>query len=286
MDREWELEALCRSREPEIWFSQKSLSRAKNVCLEAILARESQTADTLRSGNIAGLTGAQRAKVAVECSTGGQAQAEGSQLRASARAVRNALRVPAAPAAEGAGRPGLPLGEQPGCDAVPGHGFLAGPCRPPSTGGLADKAQSPPGHRPTPPRRHTRGQPPDARSDQGAHEEGRPGEGHVRPEERQGEIPDLPHSASGTPGPRRRRSSTRTASTPTGSAAGWTKASTAPATGPAGAQPGQQPVGGSAFDRAAPAPPPAPQHARKDRPSDRRRSRPDRRVRRRGLPRP
>ncbi|MGW4729243.1 VWA domain-containing protein [Streptomyces shenzhenensis] len=74
MDREWELKALCRSREPEIWFSQKSLSRAKKVCLEAILARESQTADTLRSGTIAGLTGAQRAKVAAECSTGGQAQ--------------------------------------------------------------------------------------------------------------------------------------------------------------------------------------------------------------------
>ncbi|MFJ8602605.1 VWA domain-containing protein [Streptomyces shenzhenensis] len=86
MDREWELKALCRSREPEIWFSKKSLSRAKKVCPEAILARESQTADTLRSANIARLTGAQWAKGAVECSTGGQAQAA-SQVPAARRAL-------------------------------------------------------------------------------------------------------------------------------------------------------------------------------------------------------
>ena len=74
MDREWELKALCRSQDPEIWFSKKTLSQAKKICtdecpvreecLEAILARESLTADSLRSGIVAGLTGQQRAKLA------------------------------------------------------------------------------------------------------------------------------------------------------------------------------------------------------------------------------
>ncbi|MCD7440287.1 WhiB family transcriptional regulator [Streptomyces lincolnensis] len=74
MDREWELKALCRSEDPELWFSKRTWRRAKEICLEecpvreecleAILARESHTAASLRVGIVAGLTGAQRAKVA------------------------------------------------------------------------------------------------------------------------------------------------------------------------------------------------------------------------------
>ena len=74
MEREWELKALCRSQDPEIWFSKTTWTKAKAICLyecpvreeclEAILARESQTPDSLRFGIVAGLTGAQRAKVA------------------------------------------------------------------------------------------------------------------------------------------------------------------------------------------------------------------------------
>lgn len=74
MDREWESKGICRSHDPEIWFSKTTWAQAKRICmdecpvreecLEAILARESQTPDSLRFGIVAGLTGAQRAKVA------------------------------------------------------------------------------------------------------------------------------------------------------------------------------------------------------------------------------
>ncbi|MGW0869905.1 WhiB family transcriptional regulator [Streptomyces sp. NPDC002740] len=76
MDREWELQALCRRRDPEQWFSEakgvkkeaarlcKEMCPVRDECLEAILARESQTADTMRFGIVAGLTGRQRAAIA------------------------------------------------------------------------------------------------------------------------------------------------------------------------------------------------------------------------------
>ncbi|MFG3090642.1 WhiB family transcriptional regulator [Streptomyces antibioticus] len=74
MDREWELKALCRSgHDPDIWFSRRTWTVAKRLCevcpvrdecLEAILAREAQTPDSLRAGIAAGLTGAQRASLA------------------------------------------------------------------------------------------------------------------------------------------------------------------------------------------------------------------------------
>jgi len=74
MDREWELRAACRSMDPDIWFSKATWSQAKAICLdvcpvreaclEATLAREAETADSLRAGIMAGLTGAQRAKLA------------------------------------------------------------------------------------------------------------------------------------------------------------------------------------------------------------------------------
>ncbi|MBL1108024.1 WhiB family transcriptional regulator [Streptomyces sp. 5-8] len=76
MEREWELQAACRHEDPDLWFSKRSVAEAKRICLdecpvraeclEAVLARESQTADTMRDGIIAGLTGAQRAAVAAE----------------------------------------------------------------------------------------------------------------------------------------------------------------------------------------------------------------------------
>ncbi|MDX3066918.1 WhiB family transcriptional regulator [Streptomyces sp. ND04-05B] len=71
--REWELAAACRNQDPNTWFSKTTWTKAKKICLEAcpvreecleaILARESLTADTLRFGIVAGLTGAQRAKL-------------------------------------------------------------------------------------------------------------------------------------------------------------------------------------------------------------------------------
>ncbi|MCI3240247.1 WhiB family transcriptional regulator [Streptomyces spinosisporus] len=74
MDREWESKAACLGQDPEIWFSQTTWTKARRICrdecpvreecLEAILARESGTPDSLRAGIFAGLTGAQRAKVA------------------------------------------------------------------------------------------------------------------------------------------------------------------------------------------------------------------------------
>ncbi|MFI0530274.1 WhiB family transcriptional regulator [Streptomyces scabiei] len=95
--REWELKAACRSEDPNIWFSKVTWTRAKKICLEvcpvreecleAILARESLTADTLRFGIVAGLTGRQRAK-----------------LHAAGRAPKTASKPP------GPGRPLAPCG--------------------------------------------------------------------------------------------------------------------------------------------------------------------------------
>ncbi|MET8765513.1 WhiB family transcriptional regulator [Streptomyces sp. NPDC004658] len=74
MEREWELRAICRREDPEVWFSRRTAARAKQLCLkecpvreeclEAILAREAKTANSMRAGIIAGLTGAERAKLA------------------------------------------------------------------------------------------------------------------------------------------------------------------------------------------------------------------------------
>lgn len=99
MDRDWELKAACRAQDPNIWFSKTTWTQAKKICmevcpvreecLEATLARESLTADTLRFGISAGLTGAQRAK-----------------LHAAGRAPKTA----AEPKPPGAGRPIAPCG--------------------------------------------------------------------------------------------------------------------------------------------------------------------------------
>ncbi|WP_216588548.1 WhiB family transcriptional regulator [Streptomyces brasiliscabiei] len=97
--REWELQAACRSQNPDMWFSKNTWVEAKRICLqvcpvreqclETILARESLTADTLRFGIVAGLTGAQRAK-----------------LHARTRAPKTT----AAPKPPGPGRPLAPCG--------------------------------------------------------------------------------------------------------------------------------------------------------------------------------
>lgn len=69
MDREWELQAACRSQDPDIWFSSKSIGLARQICqgcpvqmdcLEAALVREAGVAKAFRTGLVANTTGAQR----------------------------------------------------------------------------------------------------------------------------------------------------------------------------------------------------------------------------------
>ncbi|WP_435643389.1 WhiB family transcriptional regulator [Streptomyces sp. H49] len=69
MEREWELLAVCRSADPEVFFSdrKKKLARAicgrcpvSEDCLTAILQRERGLARGLRWGIVAGLSGEQR----------------------------------------------------------------------------------------------------------------------------------------------------------------------------------------------------------------------------------
>lgn len=73
MDREWELKALCRSQDPEIWFSEREAREARRLCgecpvsapcLEAILASEARIPAGHRHGIVAGLSGRQRARLA------------------------------------------------------------------------------------------------------------------------------------------------------------------------------------------------------------------------------
>ncbi|MGW4950630.1 WhiB family transcriptional regulator [Streptomyces parvulus] len=73
--RDWELLSACRDHDPEIWFSDRTRSRAKEICggclvqeecLAAVLAREDGVGKSLRAGIAAGLTGAQRYEVAQE----------------------------------------------------------------------------------------------------------------------------------------------------------------------------------------------------------------------------
>lgn len=100
-DREWELKALCRTHDPETWFSRKKCAEAKRLCkeecpvreecLEAILAREALTPDSMRSGIVAGLTGAQRATLA-------------AAQRAEPKSAKPAAKAP------GPGRPLAPCG--------------------------------------------------------------------------------------------------------------------------------------------------------------------------------
>ncbi|MFI9824457.1 WhiB family transcriptional regulator [Streptomyces sp. NPDC052013] len=67
--REWELRAACRDMDPDIWFSGRKRAQALatcracpvlDACREAVLRREAGVARDMRSGIIAGLTGAQR----------------------------------------------------------------------------------------------------------------------------------------------------------------------------------------------------------------------------------
>jgi transcription factor WhiB len=73
MEREWELKAVCRTREPDIWFTRKGRAEARLMCnacpvradcLEAVLEREAGLSAGYRAGIFAGLTGTQRAEVA------------------------------------------------------------------------------------------------------------------------------------------------------------------------------------------------------------------------------
>ncbi|MGQ4358521.1 WhiB family transcriptional regulator [Streptomyces sp. SAS_272] len=107
-NREWELRAICRGYDPEMWFSiSKPLTaEAKRLCtqscpvreecLEAILSREAETAETCRAGIVAGLTGRQRAALD----------------RARRREQGAVKKKPAKP--KGAGRPLSPCGTEGG----------------------------------------------------------------------------------------------------------------------------------------------------------------------------
>ncbi|MEV0446093.1 WhiB family transcriptional regulator [Streptomyces spectabilis] len=75
MNREWELAAACRDRDPEIWFDGTMREKALEICadcpvrsqcLDAVLHRETGVGKTLREGVTAGLTGAQRYVVSQE----------------------------------------------------------------------------------------------------------------------------------------------------------------------------------------------------------------------------
>ncbi|MGW3442218.1 WhiB family transcriptional regulator [Streptomyces sp. NPDC001076] len=87
MEREWELRADCRTVDPDVFFSdaRTAKARAKEICkacpvreecLEAILSREAHTPASLRTGIVAGLTGAQRAKIAADRQAEQEAKAE------------------------------------------------------------------------------------------------------------------------------------------------------------------------------------------------------------------
>ncbi|MEU6535561.1 WhiB family transcriptional regulator [Streptomyces sp. NPDC047000] len=73
MKRDWELEAVCRTREPEIWFTRKGRAEARLLCgacpvrtdcLEAVLEHEAGLSAGYRAGIFAGLTGEERAEIA------------------------------------------------------------------------------------------------------------------------------------------------------------------------------------------------------------------------------
>lgn len=69
MDREWELKALCKGMDPDIFFSRRTVGLAKQTCrdcpvqmecLEAALVREDGVSKAFRTGIVANTTGAQR----------------------------------------------------------------------------------------------------------------------------------------------------------------------------------------------------------------------------------
>ncbi|MBQ1096297.1 WhiB family transcriptional regulator [Streptomyces sp. b94] len=72
--RDWETLSACRHRDPDLWFSNRGRARAKAICLgeclvrdeclAAVLAREDGVAKSYREGIAAGLTGAQRWRLA------------------------------------------------------------------------------------------------------------------------------------------------------------------------------------------------------------------------------
>ncbi|MFF5984377.1 WhiB family transcriptional regulator [Streptomyces olindensis] len=73
MDREWELQAACRSVDPDVFFSSEAIGQAQQTCkgcpvrmecLEAALVREDGVPKAFRTGLVAGLTGPQRWKIA------------------------------------------------------------------------------------------------------------------------------------------------------------------------------------------------------------------------------
>ncbi len=87
MDREWELKAACKSEDPEVFFSSRTVGLARQTCegcpvrmecLESAIVREARVAKEFRTGIVAGLTGAQR--WAIDKQRKAAAKAEGQAL--------------------------------------------------------------------------------------------------------------------------------------------------------------------------------------------------------------
>ncbi|WP_445524756.1 WhiB family transcriptional regulator [Streptomyces cyslabdanicus] len=102
--RDWELDAVCRPLDPEVWFRKADRSKAREFCeacpvaarcLETVMRREEDLSAGYRHGIFAGLTGPERAALA----------------RARERAREEALEeeTPATPKSN-AGRPLSPCG--------------------------------------------------------------------------------------------------------------------------------------------------------------------------------
>ncbi|MFD3614463.1 WhiB family transcriptional regulator [Streptomyces sp. NPDC058676] len=90
MDREWELKAACKSEDPDVFFSSKSVGLARQIChdcpvrmecLESAIVREARVAKEFRTGIVAGLTGAQRWAIDQQRKAAAKAEGKASAVK-------------------------------------------------------------------------------------------------------------------------------------------------------------------------------------------------------------
>ncbi|MEV1079917.1 WhiB family transcriptional regulator [Streptomyces sp. NPDC050211] len=88
MDRDWELQAACRTEDPDIFFSSRSIGLARQTCrgcpvrmecLESALIREAGVAKAFRTGIVAALSGAQRWAIEQQRKAAQAAEADAKQ---------------------------------------------------------------------------------------------------------------------------------------------------------------------------------------------------------------